>query len=197
MPSFSQPELLSHLQQQTTDIQTTVESEWQTMPDDVLLFKENESKWSAIQCLAHLNSYGDYYLPAISKSIDAAVQKKQWATERFTTSLLGNWFTNLMLPKGSDQPIRKMKSPKAHLPLSNGNSEFVMKKFIAQQAQLLLLLEKARVVDLRKAKTPVSISRIFRLPLGDTFRFLIAHHQRHLLQAKRSLSLCQQLAMTS
>ena len=81
-----------------------------------------------------------------------------------------------------------MKTPKNHTPLANKNSNAVLAAFITQQEILLQLLEKAKQVNLRKAKTPVSISKFIKLPLGDTFRFLIAHNYRHIVQAERAIT---------
>ena len=38
-----------------------------------------------------------------------------------------------------------------------------------------------------KIRISISISRFVKLKLGDTFRFLIAHEQRHFVQVARTL----------
>ena len=38
-----------------------------------------------------------------------------------------------------------------------------------------------------KTKTAISISKLMKLRLGDTFRFVTAHNERHLLQAENVL----------
>lgn len=48
-------------------------------------------------------------------------------------------------------------------------------------------LRKAQATDINATRVPVSISKRIRLKLGDTFRFLIAHNERHILQAKKHL----------
>jgi len=40
---------------------------------------------------------------------------------------------------------------------------------------------------LNTIRVPLSISKLVTLKLGDTFRFLIAHEQRHFIQARNSL----------
>ncbi|MFM7022373.1 MAG: hypothetical protein ACKOXB_05295 [Flavobacteriales bacterium] len=62
-----------------------------------------------------------------------------------------------------------------------------------QQKQTLELLEAAGKVDLKKVKTSVSISKFIRLRLGDTFRFVIYHNQRHIAQAQKVLTFIQSL----
>ncbi|MGA6926679.1 MAG: hypothetical protein WBY88_13405, partial [Desulfosarcina sp.] len=63
----------------------------------------------------------------------------------------------------------------------------VIDRFIIHQQKLLELLKKAKNVSLTRTKTGISISRFIRLRLGDTFRVVIYHNQRHLLQAERAL----------
>ena len=38
------------------------------MDPEVLNFKSSPQSWSALECLEHLNYYGDYYLPEIEDS---------------------------------------------------------------------------------------------------------------------------------
>ena len=59
----------------------------------------------------------------------------------------------------------------------------VIDEFLDQQKEMLRLLEASNKVSLNKARTNISISKLIRLKLGDTFRFVIYHNQRHLVQA--------------
>ena len=192
MPAFNTNQLITGLQEQTESFLNEAIQQWQMLPPSTMLHKEAPEKWSAAQCLAHLNSYGDYYLPAIAATIEDAKSKKLLSTNEFKSSWLGNFFTELMLPKGAAGTVKKMKAPKNHTPEPNINSDAAIATFIDQQETLLQLLEKARVIDLRKATTPISISKFIKLPVGDTFRFLIAHNYRHILQAKRAIQHAQQ-----
>ena len=54
--------------------------------------------------------------------------------------------------------------------------------FRKYQDDLILLIEKARYYNLNTLKINSSIGRIIRFKLGDAFRFVIAHNQRHIQQ---------------
>jgi hypothetical protein len=140
-------------------------------------------KWTVIQVLEHLNSYNRYYLPAIARSLE----KKKPAAEFFKPGWLGDYFTKLMQPTPEGLIKNKMKAPRDHRPPAFLDAGPVLEKFIKEQYILLDLLEKAKTRDIGKLRTPVSISRFIRLKTGDTFRFLVAHEQRHFLQIKRTL----------
>ena len=47
------------------------------------------------------------------------------------------------------------------------------------------ILRHAAGKDLRRIRLPFLMPRLVRLPLGDVLRFLVAHGERHLLQAQR------------
>jgi uncharacterized damage-inducible protein DinB len=49
------------------------------------------------------------------------------------------------------------------------------------------LLQSAREVDLNRTKTAISITKLITLKLGDTFRFVITHNERHMAQALATL----------
>lgn len=140
-------------------------------------------RWSAIQVLEHLNSYGRYYLPAIKRSMRVNKAPK----EKFTPGWFGNYFTRIMKPGPGGTVRNKMRAPKAHRPPAVLDIKPVMDDFMDQQQQLLNLLEQAKQKNIGAIRTPISISRFIKLKLGDTFRFLIAHEQRHFLQITNTI----------
>jgi hypothetical protein len=156
---------------------------------ELLLIIPRAGRWSVIQILEHLNSYGRYYLPAIEKSLRLNKPPK----ENFTPGWFGNYFTKIMKP-GTDGSIRnKMSSPKDHRPPASLDIKPVMDDFMSQQQQLLDLLEKAKQKNIGAIRTPISISRFIKLKVGDTFRFVIAHEQRHFVQIANTIQEIQRV----
>lgn len=182
---YNTSSLLNDLQNRTeTIIQKAVDS-WQTFEEALMTFTTQKDKWSAVQCLAHLNSYGRYYLPQIEKAIQS--KQKSEPSQSFKSSWLGNYFYQSMLPQVGNKKIKKMKSPKDHVPKTDINVAATIAEFIDQQEKILVLLEKARTINISQAKVPISIAKFVKLQLGDTFLFLIAHIERHVLQAQRMM----------
>ena len=151
---------------------------------DALLIPPTPDQWSIAQILEHLNSYGRIYLPQMDKAISASQSNRDaW----FNSGLLGNYFTNMMKPKNVFEVTNKMKALKSHSPENKLNAGKVLDEFVEQQHTLLQLLEMAKLKNLNTIKIPLSITKMVKLKLGDTFRFLIAHEQRHFIQARNSL----------
>lgn len=147
--------------------------------EEELNYKQHAESWSALECLEHLNLYGRFYLPEIKKQIG---QRKGKQEQVFKSGWLGNYFANSMLPKAK---LNKMKTFKNMNPLNSRLDKKVIDEFINQQKEMLHLLEEAHKVSLNKTRTAISISKLIKLKLGDTFRFVIYHNQRHMVQANR------------
>ncbi|VXB49671.1 DinB family protein [Chryseobacterium sp. 8AT] len=150
-------------------------------PDEKLNFRLSEKSWSILECLEHLNRYGNFYIPEIRKKIKNSDTK---STEIFNSGILGNYFANSMLPK---EKLNTMKTFKSMNPIHSKLGRSVLNEFIDQQKQIIHLLNEAKNIDLNKVKTSISISNLIKLKLGDTFRFVIYHNLRHIKQAKRNL----------
>ena len=159
------------------------------LPVEELNWKPTAEKWSALECLEHLNRYGDFYIPEIQKRIDQASKINEDSI--FKSGILGNYFANSMLPK---EQLNKMNTFKSMNPVGSKLDISTLQKFIRQQKQILDLLNQARQVDLTKTKTGISISNWIKLRLGDTFRVVIYHNQRHMVQANNVLAQMKELA---
>jgi uncharacterized damage-inducible protein DinB len=149
-----------------------------------LAYSPDSAKWSVVQVMEHLNAYNRYYLPAIEKELSIVTHDTNaW----YTSGYWGEKFTRMMKPATVYEVKNKMKTQKKMSFPNSLNVETVLNEFNAGQDKLLRLLEMARGKDLAKIRIPISISKMIKLRLGDTFRFLIAHEQRHMVQARNVL----------
>jgi len=174
-------ELLSELKTITENNLDFAQS-LQKLSTENLNFRMSENSWSILECLEHLNFYGQFYLPEIENRINES--RFPANKSEFRSGILGNYFANMMLPK---EKLNKMKTMKTANPIHKQLDKSVIEEFINQQHKMLELLQKAKTVDLEKTKTSVSISKLIKLKLGDTFRFVIYHNLRHIKQAEKVL----------
>jgi uncharacterized damage-inducible protein DinB len=152
---------------------------------DALLIQPTPEKWSVAQVLAHLNGYGKFYLSEIDKALSSSpTQRDAW----FTSGFFGEYFTNTIRPKNVFEVKAGMKAPKQYVFDNKGlNPVKELDEFVQQQQKLLQLLELAKQKSLNSIRIPISLTRMIKLKLGDTFRFFIAHEQRHMIQARNAL----------
>lgn len=149
------------------------------LPASVLQQQPAPGSWSAIQVLAHLNFYSRHYNTAIEAGLHrhtttpSATYKPGW---------LGNYFTGMMMP-GKDSRIgNKMSAPKTAIPAPMPPTDATLQEFLQHQHHLLTLLQLAATAHLGNIRIPTSLSSFITLKLGDTFRFVVAHEQRHFVQ---------------
>jgi hypothetical protein len=183
MNKFKSEDLINQLQADVKQI-ISAAGHLQTADPVKLNYCPDEGSWSVAQVLEHLNAYNRYYLPAIEKSmIHISKDTSAW----FVPGFWGNYFTKMMMPKNVYEVKNKMKAMKSYSPGKGLNVEAVFKEFFQHQNKLLQLLDVARRRNMNTIKIPVSISKFIRLKLGDTFRFLVAHEQRHMIQARNAI----------
>ncbi len=185
---FNSTHLLEVLQADVRQMILTA-SYLQKEDPEFLLTIPSPGKWSVVQILEHLNSYGRYYLPAIEKSLRLNKPPKEY----FTPGWFGNYFTKIMKPGEGGKIRNKITSPKDHRPGATLDLKPVIDDFLNQQQQLLNLLENAKQKDIGAIRTPISISRFIKLKVGDTFLFVIAHEQRHFVQIANTLQDIQRI----
>ncbi|MCB0703983.1 MAG: DinB family protein [Saprospiraceae bacterium] len=180
--------LIEDLIQDTKEYLNRVE-QFKKLPAKILNWKADDKSWSILECIEHLNRYGNFYIPEISKRIENAPKNQSSST--FKSGVLGGYFAKTMLPR---EKLNKMKTFPSMNPLGSTLSADVLETFSVQQKQMLDLLNRARQVNLQKTKTDISISKFIKLRLGDTFRVVIYHNLRHLAQADRVLQEQQKMA---
>lgn len=152
-----------------------------TLPEEKLQFKSSIKSWSIVECVEHLNLYAVFYNREIAKCIKSSTHKLDTT---FKSGFLGNKFANDMLPK---QGMKKMNTFKSKNPIhSKLNAQKVLTNFITHQETLLDILALAKDSNLTKIKTATTLP-LLKLRLGDTFRFVINHNERHIAQAKNIL----------
>jgi hypothetical protein len=146
---------------------------------DELNKKSAPNKWSILECIEHLNLYGDFYLPVIESAIRS--QKVTRNSGIFKSGIIGDYFVNLV--KIKPDGIKKMSTTKEMNPFGRRLTVTTIDRFLMQQAHLKSLLTQAEQVNMTKTKTPISLTKLIKLRLGDTLRFTVYHIERHVAQA--------------
>ena len=177
---FKSDELLTELK---TLVQThiTFSKSLLEISEKQLQSKLNKDSWSVLECLEHLNLYGDFYIPEIKRRLQKSMSKP---SHNFKSGFLGNKFAIDMLPK---EKMKTMNTFKSKNPINSSlDKEKVILRFIHQQEKMLELLESSKSKNLNKIKTSITLP-LLKFKLGDTFRFVIHHNERHVKQAENVL----------
>lgn len=180
-------ELIDRLIVDVNNIIKTVEQLYLPLDYQELNLQSMKGKWSIAECIEHLNRYGDYYIPAITRAIELAKTKKTLnkATDDFESGWFGAYSIKMVHPDN-----RKPQNTLSHLnPAGSQIDKEVLDRFLTHQHSLLAILENTKRLNLNKIKIPVEFFKLLKLRLGDCLQFVIVHQQRHLLQAKEVLNI--------
>jgi hypothetical protein len=179
--------LIKKLSILTAGLSNEVKENFTDLTDEQLYWKPNEKSWSIANIFEHLNAFYRYYIPVFNGKI--ANTRFNQPTEIFTSSPMGR-AAYLSVKLGKVNNIkRKLKSRKEYNPIFNDSlrSDNPIQEFIDYQEQYKELLDKAKLVDLRKTKCPLSLRPVVKLNLGDALLYLGFHTERHIYQAKHIL----------
>lgn len=176
-----QADLLEDLKFRTHRVIAAADMQFKSLPGETLHFKPTPSQWSILECLEHLNLYGDYYLPVIRKALQKG--KPLGDVINYKSGWLGEYFADLML--GKNGRIWKFTTSKSKNPLFTKLPDYVIDRFLDQQKQYLEFLQAAEDINLGQVRVPISIAPWIRIQLGDALRFCIYHNERHINQAER------------
>jgi hypothetical protein len=183
--------LLSELKSITEQATKICQQKFAPLPEHVLNWKPQPEKWSILECLAHLNYYGRFYIPVFKARIQRGIEGKSTPENEVLSNWLGKKaIAAVKLDPQQRQPLQKMKTPKvSNFASQNLEKKTVIAEFLKQQEDFLRILEKAAEVNLNRIKIPTSLSSLVRLRLGDGLQFVIYHNERHIVQAEQVLRL--------
>ncbi len=155
--------------------------------ENLLNQKRDSEAWSALECIEHLNRYCVFYHPEFKKRLAAAQNSDN---QKFKSTWLGNYFAKSVMPLNQENGPKgfKMKTFKSMNPKGSALTSEVLDQFIAYQMEFLQYIHASKNVDWTKVKTAISITKLIKLRLGDTFRVCVYHNQRHLQQAFKAIN---------
>src|ERR1700722_18467287 len=139
-------------------------------------------QWNIVQIFVHLRLANDVYIRNILPRITLAPDTP---SDQHRSSWLGDWAYEKIVPR-ADGSVFKMKTAKSVLPVKpNEDLREVLHNFHRTCDAMDDILRHSATKDLRRIRIPFHFIPLLHFSLGETLRFIIAHNERHLLQAQR------------
>lgn len=179
---MSTPQSLSH--PHLRDLQAALEAvndrghALKSLTEEQLSWSPAPGSWNILECLDHLITTDELYLPRIRKAIDAASPGDKEAPYR--PSFFGKKFIEFISP----DPKRKAKTFAVFEPQSGPNDVTLLERFLEHQEAVQALLRQADEVNLNRSKLASPVTRLMRFTVGEALTMLIRHQERHLQQAE-------------
>jgi hypothetical protein len=147
--------------------------------------RPSPSRWSAGQCLEHLNIVGGYYLPSIAARITKAMARGSKPAPFVKQGYVGRRFVEAMRTPAS---VKTYNSPQRYAPTGTRLPRTVAEVFSRQIDELLRLTLLARQVNANAIRIPNAIFPLLLFRLTDQLEFMVVHIQRHVAQAEAVLA---------
>jgi hypothetical protein len=185
MTVFNKQGLITELLDRTELIKASTKP-FLRLDEEQLNFKSDPNRWSIAEIFEHLNICNNIYIRSILSRITKAPDVKG---EEYRSGWLGDWIYEKAMPRadGSVFKIRARKSLHASSCLLDGQE--TLQRFLQQCDMIDDILRHVSTKNLQAIRIPFTFSRLLHLRLGDNLRYLIAHSERHLLQAHRVMAL--------
>lgn len=153
------------------------------LSDEAFNWKPDAKSWSVGECIVHLNTMAEGYLPVLER---AAQSDGPRANGPFRYGFVARTFTNAVRPGSRPIPTAgSMKPPAATGRRSEIDKAQALERFDADTERYTAAVEQADGLDLSRISVRSPFLKLLKLPLGAFFDALGQHAIRHAQQAQR------------
>ena len=180
-------DFLNERKQETNNISDILRNEFEKLEPAIFFRKPSTDKWSIGECINHLNLTLDIYIPQMVKITE---NKHLYPNQdkEFRYSPIGKMAVRSMMPKPNKTIPFKMKTFNKLTPIYLEKDKFkVISDFLKFQESILKLIDGCEGMNLTKPKIVTAAGPILKMRIGDALHFIVAHNQRHILQAQNVL----------
>jgi len=151
-----------------------------------LAWKPDDETWGVGECLYHLWLVNDSYLSKITHVIRRSRFSEPIGNVEYHSNWLGTKFIEAV---GPGEAGKKTKVISAFMPNKHALPSDIVRLCLDQLVGFDEFLSESEGVDLIRTKMANPTYPIVRLQLGDVFKSLHDHNERHLIQVDRLLQL--------
>ena len=191
MAQMDSKELIESFKEKLLQINQDFEQLIKEHETNLLLHKPSTKQWSAIECIQHVYLTNKYYLPKLKKVLAKAGKVNNTPKKTFKPGFIGNYMYNTMKPINGKvkNKVGTFNSIDPNKKYANASldAEKVIENFRRQQHELKELIGLTKEVGLEYGRIPSLLGAIISFKPGDVLRFLLAHEERHLIQAKAAI----------
>jgi hypothetical protein len=174
---------VEQIEEEFEKIKLRTELLFRNLSNEQYNFKPTPKKWSAGECIEHLNLTGGGYLKNIQTTNQSITGNKMPFKLIYQPRFLLKKFAMIT---GPDSKI-KMPSPKFLQASSSMLDKNVVDNFISLQNKFLNIITRIELEHLKRIKVTWPAFPLMKLQLGEVLVMTVGHEQRHLNQAERTL----------
>ena len=150
-----------------------------TLTSRQLNWKPGPDEWSIGQCLEHLSSTNEVYVPAMSSALAA---RPLAVVSEISPGWFGRWFIrNYIEPSAG---TKRLRTPKKIAPGSQVEPS-VLDRFLSGNHEAREFVLHAGAYNVNRVRFRNPFIPVLRFTVGTGLEILVRHQRRHLLQAER------------
>lgn len=176
-------EQLDDLKDQYEACAASAEGIFRSSAEDVLLARPGVMRWSAAECIVHLNLTADAFLDRVQPLLADLRDKDERAARPYRMTLFAK-----LLNYTLDPPVHlKFPTSAPFRPQECARAADVFSRFARYQNEFLGVIHSAAglAIDRRKIVSP--FAKQVRYNLYDTLVIAASHQRRHLWQARQAI----------
>ncbi len=166
-----------HLRRLTDQLR---ESDWNRKPA--------ANRWSAAECVEHLNLTSRAYVPLLRDAIARAGEVRRSPTKHYRHDSLG-WFLSMMfgpLRRLGKFKLVRVKTTSAFVPKPGRSRTEILSDFVRLQAELISLVRSADGLPIDDVKIVSPFGGRMRYSAYSALVIVSRHEHRHLEQAEEA-----------
>ena len=184
MAVFSRISLITELLDRTELLKANTQA-FLRITDEQLVYRPGAGKWSIVEIYGHLNLSLDHYIRSILSRISLAPDSP---SDVYRSGWLGDGVYEKIMPRPDGSVFRLKALKSLCLDAAGVDAREELYRFQRHCDALDDILRHVATKDLRRISVPFVRPGLVCLRLGDMLRYLVAHGERHLLQAQRVMA---------
>ena len=157
---------------------------FQQLAEEVLRHRPEPGRWSVLDCLEHINLFYADYLSRMEPAIRRAAPSEHTT---YTPGFFGQKMLKGLRPQQGKRKMKIKTFKKMNPTTDEKNPGQIFDTLLQYHMRLEQLLNESEALDWNRVKVASAIGPLLRFKLGDCFRLLMAHTERHLLQGQEVL----------
>jgi len=149
------------------------------LADEQLNWQPAPGSWSVGQCLEHLYTTNEAYLPPISAALE---DRPSSPVDQITPGWFGRWFIRSFIEPSPNS--KRARAPAKIRPVARVDHS-VLDRFLFSNQSCRDLILRARDNDVNRIRFWNPFLPGLRFTVGTGLQIVVSHQRRHLLQAKR------------
>ncbi len=158
------------------------------LPDARWKSRPAPGRWSAAECIEHLNLTSRAYIPLLRRALESAKRSPSDTPRRYRRDFLGWLFSSMVgpMPRFGRLRLGRVKTPPDFIPQTTFDCAEAIAEFDRLQADLLSLTRLADGFPLDEMMIVSPFGGRIKYNVYSALRILPRHQHRHLGQAEEA-----------